>query len=275
MAPPKKPRKSASPHGPGKRGKPPWTGKSTEKRSKSTEKAGLADTITTPMGDVPRCQAKNRAGNQCARPARNGSRVCSMHGAGTRKREEEGTRQNPETAPITHGLTAQPETLDKWEGLNRTLQERIDYYRSNPTRLRDLDELLARLWAIADIVGERRPGTSWSLEGGESPPPLLDVMKGVAAALEKVARIEWKIRQSGAPTLTVAQAQRLLRGLVALLHEHVPLDRVDGAVGALRKLAASIMGGQDDRGGAPASEAEHRGAPARQDESVPPVGGAG
>lgn len=197
------------------------------------------------MGQVARCQAVNRSKKQCARPARKGARVCSMHGAGTRKREQNGTRQSPRTAPITHGQTAQPETIEEWVGLEKSYHERVDYYRRDKAALRNLDELLARIWAIADIVGEKRPEASWSLEGGESPPPLLDVMKALAASLEKVARIEWKIQQSGLPTLSVRQAQRLVRGVVELVHEFVSADRLDDAILRLERLASIVVGDLD------------------------------
>lgn len=256
----KKPVKPASPHGPGKRGKPPRSRTPTEKpASKATgsteaDRTGSTEastaSIETPMGTVARCQAKNRAGGQCSRPARRGVRVCSMHGAGTRKREHEGTRQNPRTAPITHGLTAQPDTLEEWGGLEGSYKERVESYRRDKAALRNLDELLARVWAVADIMGEKRPEASWSLEGGESAPPLLDVLKILAASLEKVARIEWKIRQSSAPTLTIVQAKRLVRGVVELLHEFVPSESLDECVRRLRRLAEQLaLSG--DRGSAP------------------------
>lgn len=51
-------------------------------------------TVAVPHGGVAaRCQAANRHGRQCGRPARRGFRVCSHHGAGTAKREAEGTRK--------------------------------------------------------------------------------------------------------------------------------------------------------------------------------------
>ena len=225
------------------------------------QRGALESHVLTKLGgaggrEAPRCQATTKStGEQCERPARKGHRVCGAHGAGYAKREQNGTRKNPKTAPITHGLTAQPETLEEWAGLHKDLQARIEHYRRHPLELRNLDELLARLWAVADIVGESRPDISIG-EHGESPPPLLDVLKGVATALEKVARIEWKIRQSPAPTLTVHQARRLVKGVVELLHEFVSPDALDECIRRLTRLGEQLVGGSDPRG-APAREQAH------------------
>lgn len=61
-------------------------------------------TVAVPHGGVaPRCQARNRQGRQCGRPARRGFRVCAHHGAGTAKRELDGTRKRA-GRPLEGGL---------------------------------------------------------------------------------------------------------------------------------------------------------------------------
>lgn len=234
MAPPKKPVRTKAPKKPA--------------GEKAPTKPGEREaTVPIPGGkQAPRCQATSKgSGGQCARPARKGHRVCGAHGAGYAKREKNGSRKSPKTAPITHAMTAQPETVEEWVGLNKDLNRRMEHYLRDRVALRNLDQLLARLWAVADIVGETRPDISWSLEGGASPPPLLDVLKGLASTLEKVARIEWKIQQSGLPTLTIRQAQRLVRGVVELLHDVVPADGIDAALRRLERIASGVVGEHD------------------------------
>lgn len=84
----------------------------------STAKAALARRErTTPSVRHPegllRCQARcRRRHRQCPRAARDGFRVCWMHGAGSSKREREGRRKNPALGSLRHGFRARRETLD-------------------------------------------------------------------------------------------------------------------------------------------------------------------
>ncbi len=64
----------------------------------------LESTIAVPNGGTAtRCQAHNRAGTQCLRPARAGFTVCGKHGAGTKKRED-ARECKPAGRPVIHGL---------------------------------------------------------------------------------------------------------------------------------------------------------------------------
>ncbi len=64
----------------------------------------LQSTISMPNGGTAaRCQARNRAGAQCAKPSRAGFNVCTMHGAGTKKREDAHERKQNGRPPI-HSL---------------------------------------------------------------------------------------------------------------------------------------------------------------------------
>jgi hypothetical protein len=200
----------------------------------------LESSIATPFGTAPRCQAKNRRRDQCARPARRGYRVCSMHGAGTRKREQAGTRQNPRTAPITTGLTAQPAILEAWIRAHRGGQARLDDYRRNPQKLRNWDEILARQWALADLIGQRNPIA------------MLPHLTGLARSIERAERIASEIRKS-APGLTRREAEDLVGGLVEILHEFVPFERLDEAIRRTRQLAARVVGSPESPPSSPGS----------------------
>ena len=208
---------------------------------KRSDDAQPEASIRTPFGTAPRCQAKNRQNAQCARPARRGYPVCSMHGAGTRKRERAGTRQNPKTAPISTGLTAQPATVAEWLGANHKVQVRADNYRRNIAKLRDFEEVLARLWALADFVSEERPTPIQ-----ERAPALLAVLLGIVQAVERVSRVEGNIRKAAAvPMLTVRQSRWLVGGLVEILHEFVSVDRLDEAIRHAERLGARVAGALD------------------------------
>lgn len=216
---------------------------SRSKPDRRSKHAGdkLASTIRTPMGNVPRCQAQSRAGVQCRRPARKGYTVCSTHGAGTRRREREGTRKNPRTASVTNGLHAQPDTLAELQQLDPDYKALLEYYRGQkPEALRNLDELLASLWAMRDVLARKLPAAT-ETEFGESPPALLSLLNALASALERVARIEGRIRASSL-TINLTDAHIWVGAVLDILHEFVPEDRLDAA---LRKLESLGDAGAD------------------------------
>lgn len=210
------------------------------KKAKPTKlPPGFKATVKTPFGEAPRCQGRSKATKrQCANPARKGFPVCSSHGAGTGKREREGTRKNPKTAPITTGQYAQPETLELLQKMNPEFRALREHYLSKEgeTQARDLRQLLASLWAMHDVVVRQLP-TVIEGEYGEAPPALLPVMNGIASALERVARIEGRIAATGGVQITIQVAQLWVRQVVDLVHEFVPADRVERALARLEGLS--------------------------------------
>lgn len=53
-------------------------------------------------GQARRCQAQSkRTGQQCGKPARRGFNVCTLHGAGSRRREKEGTSKPSGRPPVS------------------------------------------------------------------------------------------------------------------------------------------------------------------------------
>lgn len=212
--------------------------------------------MRTPYGEAPRCQSPKKGSQppkQCEKPARKGFPVCSSHGAGTAKREREGTRKNPKTAPITSGQYAQPETLELMQKMHPEFRALREHYLSaeGEAKARDLKQLLASLWAMHDIVVRQLPEPILG-DYGEAPPALLPVMNGIASALERVARIEGRIAATGGVNITIQVAQVWVRQVIDLLHEFVPAERVDRALARLEGLALS--GGGDDGAG---NDGEH------------------
>ena len=65
--------------------------------------------LTPKGGQAARCTAKSKgSGKRCAKPARAGFSVCSTHGAGTRKREETGSRNRVGGAVTTGRYATTP-----------------------------------------------------------------------------------------------------------------------------------------------------------------------
>lgn len=124
--------------------------------------------------EVPRCQAKKRDGYQCGQPAAKGTRVCKMHGAGTRKRVERGERKDPVTVNTVFGI----------------------YARSGKTRISEIREELERLYQEQDLEN--------------TDPDLIMVRAVLKMMLEQEDKIaEASVRLEEASRLVEAQLEHL------------------------------------------------------------------
>ena len=104
---------------------------------------GLIPILVTGGGRIfcPRCQAKNRAGSQCAKPAVRGKRVCRNHGGrSTGAKTSEGMARI-KAANLKHGRFSK-------EGRERATAQ--------SARIRELEDALIVLEAIPE--GQRTRG---------------------------------------------------------------------------------------------------------------------
>ena len=113
-----------------------------------------------------------------------------MHGAGCRSRERAGIRRNPRLGHFTHGLRAGVAASRAFVESRPDLVERArDYTRAGREELRKLDRVLARLWAMADLLSE-----------GPLPrdrvPPMVSVLKAIGVAIERSYRVEFRLAAS-------------------------------------------------------------------------------
>ena len=107
---------------------------------------GLIPILVTGGGRIfcPRCQAKNRAGSQCAKPAVRGKRVCRNHGGrSTGAKTSEGMARIKEAA-TKHG---------------RFTQEGRERATAQAARIRELEDALIVLEAIPEGQRTRTRGT--------------------------------------------------------------------------------------------------------------------
>jgi hypothetical protein len=155
--------------------------------------------LTTPHGGVAaRCQATNRQGQQCGRPARKGFEVCGSHGAGYAAREEAGERQPVGRTP-THGL----------------------YSRTTLQDLHDLREEVAALGLDLNNTDEELTSAKavvWFLLGqAEKMNAKTTMLETAVAAVERVLEEAVVVRDGelGEGELSVAQARKVAADLAA------------------------------------------------------------
>lgn len=189
------------------------------------------DLIAMPKGGfAPRCQAQSkRHKRQCTQPAARGTSVCSVHGAGTRKRVQDGTRGDP-LLVNRKGPKTRDRTWREFEKTDPLFAERLALYRIEQD-LALKHELLARLWAMADVLQQKVQALG---NHGEIPPPLLGVLTAIRATMETVARLEGKLDDSSKITVNVVVAY--IDRVVEIVLDCVPPERVAETLGRLKAI---------------------------------------
>jgi len=193
-----------------------------------------ANLVRTAFGAAPRCQAQCKATRQrCGRPARRGFTVCSVHGAGTRRRELAGVRTNPRAGSLIHGGRAQQATLVALREVDAAFAAARAEVAGRPDRLRAIDEVLADLWALRRlVVQEVQVGCD------DQAPSVLGVLHVLAATIERAARLEQRL--SHPEHVHVALVNAFVRNTVAVLEDYVVPERLGEALDKLRQLQAAV-----------------------------------
>ncbi len=170
--------------------------------------------VQTPFGAAPRCRAHSkRSGRQCARPARRGFPVCSIHGAGSPKREQEGTRTNPRLASLKTGARAVTATVIEAVGGLSSIKGREQEYLRDRAALHDIDPVLARIRAVSDLLVDN---LALARPEADTVAPLLASLRLHVESLERLGRLK------GVVHLTVKQVDALADALFSVLQRYVP-----------------------------------------------------
>jgi len=198
---------------------------------------GSANLVRTAFGEAPRCQAQCKATRErCGRPARRGFSVCSVHGAGTRRRELAGVRTNPRSGSLVHGGRAQQATLVALREVDAAFAAARAEVAGQPDRLRAIDEVLADLWALRRVIVQQV-----QVEGDDHAPSVLGVLHVLAATIERAARIEQRL--SHPEHVHIALVHAFTRNTVAILQEYVVPERLEEALDKLRALQVAVVPG--------------------------------
>lgn len=218
-------------------------GKGAQKTLGIELEATLPPSRRHPEG-AARCQAVTRRDGQprqCRRKARDGFRVCSHHGAGSRKRELEGVKQNPALAPLTTGERATPSTLQQlWRGrpeLKALYEKHID-----SDDLLDMRPVLAQAKALAEwLMSQLDPAVPDSENGSPLAIRAIQALSHVMRAARDMLDIEQRLGP-----VTHAELRKVTHGVAATIEEFVPPERRDEAFAFLRQ---KIAGGNRSIGG--------------------------
>lgn len=167
-----------------------------------------------PSDHPKKCTARRRNGEPCGAWARRGYRVCRMHGAGTRKREKDGSRQPPGRPPV-HGIYS---ARAKMSAAAATAD-----YEGAQDELYRLDAVTARAWVMLEHAD-----------------------RGVTLCLKWMEQIEQRDEPGLEPgDLTILQAlngamgaaERALGRLESLSTTRAKLNQGDGAISRIEMIA--------------------------------------
>jgi hypothetical protein len=181
----------------------------------------------------PRCQYWGPRGDkfwQCQRPARQGFRVCGVHGAGYAKREREGLRTNPALAPVVTGTKASAATQQVLLEGQPNLRALYDAHLHSD-HLLDLRPQLALSKALVEHYIEQE-GTVTSIGPRGSDPAILRAV----AALETCARVAQRIveLENKMGPVTRAELDAVINAFARTLARFVPDDRLGEAAVFMR-----------------------------------------
>lgn len=147
-----------------------------------------------------KCKAKSRrSGQQCRNWARNGFEVCRMHGVGGTKRVENGTRKDPTTVSIKHGLFVR-------QARGKLAQRAKGYEQEDAGELFDLKRQAAVLWASLELADE---------EGRHE-----DIAR-IVSALVRVTQVHQRAQVVGAKVVPESQVVGLVTATLGWLQEIV------------------------------------------------------
>jgi len=169
---------------------------------------------------MAQCQAKNkRTGEQCRRKAVNGYSVCTVHGAGTRKRVEAGLRKRP-GAPIKHGHYSRQFKED--------VLQKIEDFKTDPD-LEKLDFEIAYLKSLLPRIENDQ-----DLEESDKVPLLEKILSSIFKNMDAREKIIEARRYS----IGTEKLKMLVKFMFQAVQMHVDDPAVLGKIGEeLRTLA--------------------------------------
>jgi hypothetical protein len=176
------------------------------------------------------CQATNKqTREQCRRKAVNGYTVCTVHGAGSRKRVEAGIRKRP-GRPVENGHYS--------KYFKQEVLEKIDAFKNDPD-LEKLDNELAYLKTLLVRIEE--------VDKDEMPEAdKIVLLEKVLNSIFKNMEVREKIIEARRYSIGVEKLKMLVKYMFKAVQNHVDDPEVLQAIGAdLRELASRTDNGDE------------------------------
>jgi hypothetical protein len=173
---------------------------------------------------MAQCQARNkRTGEQCRRRAVSGYNVCTVHGAGTKKRVEAGIRKRP-GAPVKNGHYSRhfkEEVLQKIEDFRTDPDlEKLDF------EIGYLKSLLARIEDDDDIEEQDK----------------IVMLEKILSSIFKNMDLREKIKEQRRYSIGVEKLKLLVKYMFAAVQKHVDDPAVLSKIAQdLRELASKTQ----------------------------------
>jgi len=163
---------------------------------------------------------------QCPLDARDGISVCKMHGGGSLKREKSGLRTNPATVRITHGLSAQPTTLDLLRATNPTVAALFEMHRESA----EVYNIKGRMAMAQALLDHLISTATFEADAAADAEKKAEVARAAATALGQIERL-MKISVAAATIeKTVGPVSRdelrlVVSAFQTIIDEFVPAER--------------------------------------------------
>ncbi len=176
--------------------------------------------------DMAQCKAKCKGTQeQCRRRAVEGYNVCTVHGAGTRKRVEQGLRKPP-GAPITTGGNS--------KHMKKEIYDKIEEYKKDPD-LEKLDFELAYLKTLPQRIEN---------SGAEETDKIVLLEKVLTSTFKNMSERE-KVIEARRYSIGVEKLQLLIKCMFTSVKKHVSDPNV---LIAIAQDLRNIAGNTDNMG---------------------------
>jgi hypothetical protein len=200
--------------------------------------SGAPSAAPEPDGAGPkRCRAKCKAtGERCRRPPVTGYAVCDKHGAGTRKRVENGTRKPPGRPPVT-GEFSDPERTRYGR-----LSELLDAAKADTAGLRTAELELALCKACVQWQFEKLMSGEWDVM---KTPELMEhpaswLLESASRVIDKVAKLNAMINRDRVHAM-VNLIDPVITIVLQVIEQHVPTEARVVARESVRKKLSAIL----------------------------------
>jgi hypothetical protein len=184
-----------------------------------------------------RCGAKCKStGKPCRAWALTGTKRCTVHGVGTRKRVERGTRKPPGRPPIT-GNYCDPERTHYGR-----LSELLEQAKADSASLRTTDHEMAIVKAVLAWQWERLLAGDWDVmkTADLMEHPATWFIECAGSIVDRVVKANNMISKDRLQAL-LALVEPIITLVISVVNEYVPTETREAAQNKVRSLLATVL----------------------------------